>query len=55
MTKKEVVKIFDRDIRRGIPSNDKPMLAEAWNNFTDALCKSGQITLKQYETWTTPF
>ena len=22
---------------------------ESWNNFTDALCKSGDMTLKQYE------
>ena len=28
---------------------------EEWNNFTDALCKEGYITEKQYETWTNPF
>lgn len=28
---------------------------EAWNNYTDHLCKCGRITLKQYETWTNPF
>ena len=26
-----------------------------WNNFTDALCKEGVITLKQYESWENPF
>tara|TARA_R100000773_G_scaffold1706_1_gene2421 strand:+ start:257 stop:439 length:183 start_codon:yes stop_codon:yes gene_type:complete len=26
-----------------------------WNNFTDALCKGGVITLKQYENWNNPF
>ena len=26
-----------------------------WNNFTDALCKGGVITLKQYENWSNPF
>ena len=26
-----------------------------WNNFTDALCKEGVITLKQYERWENPF
>lgn len=27
----------------------------AWSGFTDQLCKEGRITLKQYETWETPF
>ncbi len=35
--------------------NDKVALCEAWNNYTDRLCKDGQITLKQYETWLNPF
>ena len=26
-----------------------------WNDFTDALCKGGVITLKQYENWSNPF
>jgi folate-dependent tRNA-U54 methylase TrmFO/GidA len=34
---------------------DKPMRAEAWNNFTDALCKDRRITMKQYESWTHPW
>jgi hypothetical protein len=33
---------------------DKPARAEAWNNFTDSLCKDRQITMKQYETWGHP-
>ena len=24
---------------------------EAFNNYTDSLCKEGKITLKQYESW----
>lgn len=28
---------------------------EAWNNYTDALCKDRQITAKQYESWDNPF
>tara|TARA_R100000655_G_scaffold668_3_gene2895 strand:- start:115 stop:303 length:189 start_codon:yes stop_codon:yes gene_type:complete len=28
---------------------------EAFNNYTDSLCKEGKITLKQYETWGNPF
>lgn len=34
---------------------DRPMRAEAWNNFTDALCKERRITMRQYETWTHPW
>jgi GTP cyclohydrolase I len=33
---------------------DIPARAEAWNNFTDALCKSGRISIQQYETWGHP-
>ena len=28
---------------------------EAWNNYTDALCKEGLITNQQYDSWTNPF
>lgn len=28
---------------------------ETWNNFTDALCKEGRITAKQYDSWTHPW
>ncbi|UNH61129.1 hypothetical protein SSZBM1_12 [Synechococcus phage S-SZBM1] len=28
---------------------------EAWNNFTDALCKEGYISESQYERWSNPF
>lgn len=34
---------------------DKVALREAWNNYTDSLCKDGMITERQYETWTNPF
>jgi hypothetical protein len=34
---------------------DKPMRAEAWNNYTDSLAKDGEITMKQYESWTHPW
>ena len=37
------------------PSRDKAALREAWNNFTDALCKNRYITAKQYDTWSNPF
>lgn len=28
---------------------------ECWANFTDVLCKNGDITQRQYDTWETPF
>lgn len=35
--------------------NDRIALWEAWNDWTDSLCKSGLITQRQYETWNNPF
>lgn len=35
--------------------HDKPALREAWNNYTDMLCKDGRITQHQYDTWLNPF
>ena len=61
MTKAEVVKIWRREIlplvkqeyeQDGIP--DYPARREAWNNWTDHLCKTGLITLHQYENWVGP-
>lgn len=34
---------------------DKARLFQTWNDWTDSLCKSGQINQKQYDTWTGPF
>ena len=34
---------------------DKVAKRESWNNFTDSLCKSGNISLNQYEKWDNPF
>lgn len=62
MTKKQAVEFFREEILPVIKENyeqdgiaDKPARREAWNNFTDSLCKDGQITLKQYKTWDNPF
>ena len=35
-------------------SPDRSRRREDLNNYTDALCKAGAITLRQYETWTHP-
>jgi hypothetical protein len=34
---------------------DKVMMLVAWGEFTDALCKEGRITMRQYEGWINPF
>jgi hypothetical protein len=34
--------------------SDKDAIAEAWNVYTDGLCRDGRITAKQFETWDHP-
>lgn len=36
-------------------TNDRVAKRESWSNYTDALCKGGEITEKQYVTWSNPF
>lgn len=62
LTKREALTQFKAEILPGIRAQyeadgvpDKPARSEAWNNWTDSLAKSGEITLRQYETWTNPF
>lgn len=55
MTKAEALKLFREIISYNIPRGDVIMRREAWNDFTDSLCKDRQITSKQYDTWTNPF
>jgi len=33
---------------------DGPARSEAWNNWTDSLCKGGEISDWQYANWTQP-
>jgi hypothetical protein len=61
MTKKEAEKIFIESampsVKQAYEQDGKPdhiARSEEWNNFTDALCKNGEITLRQYENWTHP-
>jgi len=53
MTKKEALYQF-RNVG-GVVKGDPIFTRENWNDFTDYLCKSGEITMQQYETWTNPF
>lgn len=52
MTKKQAKELFEETYSDLIETGDTIAIATEWNDFTDYLCKSGQITLKQYETWT---
>ena len=44
-----IQRTFEKD---GIPDN--PARCEAWNNWTDSLCKNRQISDWQYENWSHP-
>ena len=59
MTKQQAIQDFKADILPDVieryGADDIPAKCEAWNDWTDSLCKDGYITLKQYETWGNPF
>jgi len=59
MTKKEAWALFRKMLicafGKYFDRSDIPALREAWNNYTDSLCKGGEISSRQYETWTNPF
>jgi hypothetical protein len=54
MTKKEALEEF-RAFYNDAPRGDVIWRREAWNNYTDMLCKERRITTWQYENWTNPF
>lgn len=39
---------------RGTAKVDAALRRTIWNDYTDALCKSGTITQSQYNRWTHP-
>jgi hypothetical protein len=55
MTYENAVDTFTADFLPSIPADDSIMQREAFNNWTDSLCKDGQITIYQYENWDNPF
>lgn len=60
MTKKQALAEFKELYHRqdfiGIDGRlDKVARCEAWNQFTDELCKCNEITEAQYHNWTNPF
>lgn len=54
LTKKEAEKAFRENFPSIIKSGDKPLKRMVWNDYTDALCKNGEITQMQCSTWTQP-
>lgn len=38
-----------KELSADIPRDDAPSLAESWNNYTDSLCKDGQLCALQYQ------
>ena len=61
MTRDQAIEIFDNEIlpmvvqhyeQDGVP--DIPARCEEFNNWTDAMCKDGQISDWQYKNWTHP-
>ena len=60
MTKAEPLKLFMfiykiKAIENGYRRGDEVAKRTEWNDYTDALCKDGLITSKQYDTWDQPF
>jgi hypothetical protein len=59
LTKKTALSIFKEEIALSANAasfkGDKVALCEAWNNFTDMLCKDNLITDAQYNNWANPF
>lgn len=59
MTKREAVREFKEEVLplvvKEFGSTDVPARDQAWNDWTDDLCKGKRITQKQYDTWTHPF
>ena len=37
-----------QEFAASIPADDGPMLSESWNNYTDSLCKDGELSALQY-------
>ena len=54
LNKKQVESMFKETHASILKTNDRPMKSQAWHNYTDGLCKDGQISERQYSTWNTP-
>jgi hypothetical protein len=50
----DVLVDFEENIKPAIPADDAVALREAWNDWTDGLCKDGEISPWAYENWEGP-
>ena len=58
MTKQDAIRLFEEEkqyVENKYGKKDRAAIRTAWNDFTDMLCKDGQITQKQYDTWIPPY
>lgn len=57
ITKREVVAEFKElfSITLSNFKDDRVMKQQLWNDWTDFLCKEGEITERQYNNWSNPF
>ncbi len=53
LTKKQALALFRES--HTISKTDSIMNRENFHNFTDYLCKEGQITDNQYNNWSNPY
>jgi hypothetical protein len=53
--KRQIVAMFKEHFLPFISKADKIAQWEAFNNYTDSLCKDGLITPWQYENWDNPY
>jgi len=62
LTRAQAIDIFIATVMPDLMQNecsrgstfDGPMRRETWNDWTDSLCKAGQISDWQYANWTQP-
>ena len=54
MTKLQAIEMFKSGASNAA-HGDTIARREEWNDFTDMLCRNGDITEKQYSSWSNPF
>lgn len=61
MTKEQASKLFveshyedNRNLRAALKA-DRLAVQFEWSCYIDSLCRDGEITMKQYESWTFPW
>lgn len=61
MTKEQAIKFYKEEILPSVKKQyesdgiiDKPARQFAWQIYIDGLCKDGEISQRQYDTWGNP-